>query len=311
MVAALKNAFRFPAVALRHHDIVSALLRRDLAARYEGSLIGRIWPILHPLLLLGVYALVFGKMLKGDFQTKGSTLTVDALWLSTLYLVPGILTWVCTVDALNRCVPIIVENSNLIKKVAFPSELLPTYTTMVSFVQMLFGFALFIPLYAVVVLIGTHADPATAAPAGAALAAGGSDWLARLASLRTLAWFPVVVLLQYVFVVGLGMLLAASNVFLRDIGQMIPLLTLVWMFFTPIFYTQAVIENAGIAWLVPAMKANPLFHLLALYRGCFVYESGAVFPLESLWIFALIAAGVFVVGHGCFHSWKGRFADEV
>ncbi len=59
------------------------------------------------------------------------------------------------------------------------------------------------------------------------------------------------------------------------------------------------------------IRWNPLYHLLALYRACFPYERGTTFPVESAWIFGAIAAVVFVLGHGLFQSWKGRFADEV
>lgn len=292
----LLSALAFPAVALRHGDILSAFVRRDLAARYEGSLLGKLWPLLHPLLLLGVYSLVFVKMMGVKAAAIGAEVRVDEGWATTFFMISGILPWVCTVEALNRCAPVVVENNNLIKKVAFPSELLPTYTTMVSFVQMLIGLALFVPLYAGVMLFA----PATPAAENAA-------------ELVNLAWLPLVLLVHFVFVTGLGMLLAAVNVFLRDVSQVIPLATLIWMFLTPVFFTEELVAQAGknLPWIVPAMKANPLYHLLALYRGCFHPERGTEFPLGALGVFSAIAAATFLLGHGCFQRWKGGFADEV
>lgn len=295
----LASAFRFPSVARRHADILRAFVRRDIASRYEGSLLGKLWPLLHPAMLLAVYGLVFSKMLKVELRTPEQALLPGALsnaWVTTLFMASGILPWICTVDALNRCTPVVVENNNLIKKVAFPSELLPTYTTLVSFFQMLLGFALFVPLYVLVILYA----PETPVGENAAL-------------LRSLWLLPLPIALQWAFVTGLGMLLGAANVFLRDVGQVLPLATMVWMFFSPVFYKlEGIAKNVADApWVADAIRWNPLYHLLALYRGVFAFERDVAFPWDSAAIFAAIALCTFVVGHGCFQRWKGQFADEV
>jgi len=298
MISAFVTACRFPALALHHFDVLRAFVVRDLKARYEGSLLGRIWPVFQPLLLLGVYGLVFSGMLGVQFTRKGFPPLVGGPFVTTFFMITGILVWTCTVESVNRCCPIVVENANLIKKVAFPSELLPTYAILTSFVQMLIGFALFIPFYVTVMLV-----------------AGKGTLAENAATLSGLAWLPVPIVLHLLFTLGLGMLLGAINVYVRDLQQMVPLATLIWMFFSPIFYSLQNIEEMarinGAGWLLTAMKANPLYHLLALYRACFVYEKGDVFPYDSLAIFAAIAVGVFVLGYGCFHAWKGQFADEV
>ncbi len=299
MPSFLTSAFRFPAVAIRHADLVRAFVRRDLAARYEGSLLGKLWPLLHPALLLAVYGLVFSKMLGVHLRTAEAAAVPGAIgegWVATIFMASGILPWICTVDALNRCTPVVVENNNLIKKVAFPSELLPTYTTLVSFFQMAIGLLLLVPLYACVMLF-----------------ASGTPVEQNWHWLRYLVWLPVPVVLQWIFVTGLGMLLAAVNVFVRDVGQVIPLATLVWMFFTPVFYKIETIarQTTDVPWVASAIQWNPLYHLLAIYRGCFPYELGESFPLRSVAIFAAIAVATFILGHGCFHRWKGHFADEV
>jgi len=299
MASFLVSALRFPQVAFRHGDILRAFVRRDLATRYEGSLLGKLWPLLHPALLLAVYGLVFSKMLGVRLRPIEAELLPGALgsgWVTTLFMASGILPWICTVDALNRCTPVVIENNNLIKKVAFPSELLPTYTTLVSFFQMAIGFALLVPLYVAVTLLA----PATPVSENAPM-------------LANLCWLPIPMALQWLFVTGFGMLLAAANVFLRDVGQVIPLASLVWMFFTPVFYKIETLarDAKAVPWVVEAVQWNPMFHLLALYRGCFRFEPGAPFPWRSAAIFAAIALGSFLVGHGCFQRWKGQFADEV
>lgn len=299
MTSFLLSALRFPSVARRHADILRAFVRRDIASRYEGSLLGKLWPLIHPAMLLAVYGLVFSKMLKVELRPEDAQFERGAIsdaWVTTLFMASGILPWICTVDGLNRCVPVVVENNNLIKKVAFPSELLPTYTTLVSFFQMLLGFALFVPLYVLVMLFA----PETPVGENAAL-------------LKTLWLLPLPIVLQWVFVTGLGMLLGAANVFLRDVGQVLPLATMVWMFFSPVFYkVEGIAKNIeDVPWVADAIYWNPLYHLLGLYRGCFPYQRGEPFPWNSAAIFAAIAIGTFILGHGCFQRWKGHFADEV
>jgi ABC-type polysaccharide/polyol phosphate export permease len=285
MVAVLTNALRFPAVALRHRDVLAAFVVRDLKARYEGSLLGRLWPVLHPALLFTVYSLVFTYVLGLRQQAAGAT--VPEGWVNTFYLLTGILPWTALVESVGRSTPVVIENSNLIKKVAFPSELLPTY---VVFVQL----GLF---------------------AGVVLTIGGGQAGSATALLSNLVWLPVPLVLQTIFFLGLSMLFSALAVFVRDVGQVIPLAMLLWMFFTPVFYPASLIEKAAsdndLPWLVTAMQSNPMYHLLALWRGVFSLDPGAAFPLDSLWKFAAIAIGTFFVGHGCFHRWKGHFADEV
>jgi lipopolysaccharide transport system permease protein len=295
----LVSVFRFPAVVRRHGDIVRAFVRRDIAARYEGSLLGKLWPLLHPALLLAVYGLVFSWMLKVPLRSEAAAAAAGALgdgWVTTIFMASGILPWICTVDALNRCTPVVVENNNLIKKVAFPSELLPTYTALVSFFQMALGLALFVPLYAAVMLFAVERPIAEVAT-----------------DLCRMALLPLPIVLHWLFVTGLGMLLGAANVFLRDVGQVIPLLTMVWMFFSPVFYKIEGLATQAkeLPWVAEVVQWNPLFHLLALYRGCFPYEPGGAYPWRSAGIFAATALVVFVVGHGCFQRWKGQFADEV
>jgi lipopolysaccharide transport system permease protein len=298
MSSALIEVLRFPVVAFRHRDVLGAFVRRDIKARYEGSLLGRIWPVFEPVLLLGVYSLVFSGLLNVPFTRPGFKPLVGGPIVTSIFMLSGILVWSCTVQAVNRGCTVIIEHANLIKKVAFPSELLPTYTIMVCFVQMLIGFALFTPFYVVMML-----------------ATGAGTMAERAASLSHLAWLPLPILLHFVFVAGFAMLIGALNVFVRDLQQIVPLATLIWMFFSPVFYRidnlEQQIEKAGATWLVIAMKFNPLYHLLALYRGCFTCEEGATFPLDSLWIFAAMAVGTFLVGYGCFRRWKGLFPDEV
>ncbi len=289
----LASATRLPAVLLRYRELLGAFVRRELKARIEGSILGRIWPVLQPAVLFSIYYLVFVKVLRvplGDGLAPGGE--EGRGWRSTFFLITGILPWTALAESLNRGAGVVLENGNLIKKIAFPSELLPVYQVLVYHVYFLVGFALLTGLE----LIVNGALPAA------------------------LLWFPVVLAVQMALIAGLAMVLSAANVFVRDVMQAVPMLLTLWMFMTPVFYDIGMLEGSGrifgeqgvdlveLAWA--AMAFNPMAMLLGVYRSIFSY--GAIpFPLAALVKLTLISGVTLWLGYAYFLRSKGRFADEV
>lgn len=341
----LRDAFRLPAVLVGHRELLMAFVKRELRARIEGSVLGRLWPIIQPMVLFAIYYLVFAKILKVGFSDDLAPHDPEMVgWRSTFYLVTGILPWTVLAEGASRGSGVVLENANLIKKIAFPSELLPCYQTVVFHVYFLVGFVILLALE----LIVNGSLPSA------------------------LVWLPLVVLVQFLFVNGLTMFLAAANIFVRDIQQAVPVLVTFWMFTTPVFYDvgalgqQAEAELAFVqdevvkvqGWLdeldartaaageiseadrqlevdlqasmtdilerrqkaqeknefselmTEAMSYNPMAVQLDLYRAIFSY--GRVeFPVLRLAKLGLIALVVQFLAYAFFLRCKGRFADEV
>jgi ABC-type polysaccharide/polyol phosphate export permease len=297
MTRIVRAAFAYPGVTLRHRELLGSFVWRELAARYEGSLMGRLWPVIYPAVLLAIYHFVFAQLL--GLKMGGMNPIVGQGWATTFYMLSGILPWIFFSESVAGSTGVVLENANLIKKISFRSELLPCYVVVVNLFHFAISISLFMLLYS-----------------GIALFASNGTVSEGLVLLKPLVWMPVIILLQLVFTLGLGMLVSTLNVFLRDLRQVIPLLLLLWMFVTPIFYgiemvERAVVDGKAEAWMVTLMQSNPLYHLLALYRAVFSGSPETVFPMMSLWIFAALATAMFVVGHGLFISCKGSFADEV
>ncbi len=292
-------AFRLPAVLVRYRELLGAFVRRELKARIEGSILGRVWPIAQPALLFGIYYFIFVKLLRIPFTdtlAPHGQGVAEVGWRSTFYLVTGILPWTALAESLSRGTNVVLEHANLIKKIAFPSELLPVYQVLVYHVYFLVGFAVLLAMQ---------------------LAVNGALPL-------DLLWFPVILLVQVAFISGLTMVLSAANVFVRDVAQAVPVLLTFWMFTTPVFYDPVAITgdaspegiflpSGEIDWANLAftgMAYNPMAILLGLYRAIFSY--GLVpFPLAGLGKLALISAGTLLLGYAWFLRCKGRFADEV
>jgi ABC-type polysaccharide/polyol phosphate export permease len=295
MVSVIVQGLRFPAIAFQHRDILGSFVRRELKARYQGSLLGRLWPVLQPLLQFAVFGFVFAVVLGVQLATSNSI--VPGQWGVVFFMLSGIVPWITFAESTQRGVGVVVENANLIKKIAFPSELLPTQVVLVATVQQLIALALLVPTYLIVVL-----------------AVSGAPMADRLSVASHLAFLPVPLLLQFVFATGLAMLTASFNVFVRDVGNVVPLALVIWQFLSPVFYRFEMVET-GLAnnapWAVSVLHANPLFHLFALWRYAFCYERGVAFPQSSLITFGITSFVVFVLGLGLFRRWKGSFADEV
>jgi len=290
----LIDALRLPFVVLRYRELLAAFVRRDLKARIEGSMLGRVWPVIQPAVLFAIYFVIFSKLLRVGFSDTMPPHGPEGMgWRSTFFLISGILPWTVLAESLSRGTGVVLENANLIKKIAFPSELLPIYQVIVYHVYFLIGFAILLVLE---------------------LAVNGGLPVALL-------WFPAVLLVQMMFISGLAMLLSAANVFVRDIMQAVPMLLTFWMFTTPVFYdlnallgTDAYKAPPGeVDWLGlagTAMHYNPMAILLGIYRAMFSF--GAVpFPLVGFLKLTLVSALVLWGGYAYFLRSKGRFADEV
>lgn len=275
----------------RHKHLVRDFVVRDLKGRYVGSTMGFFWSVLFPLVNLAIYAFVFRLVLKSrwsDQQPEEQTI---------LLMFAGIVIWSAFSEAVARATTTLVENSNLIQKVVFPSEILPVYLGISSWVNMCIGL--------VFVLLAVtwygYIDPL---PTPTVSARPGDPEYVPLAFSGSLVLLPILFVLQYVFALGLGYLLSALNLFIRDVAHLIGVFLTVWMFATPIFYAPAAVMKAQYAWM---LEINPMHWLIQAYRDILLF---GVWP-DSLALsrFALVAALTLLVGLSFFQKSKRRFPD--
>jgi lipopolysaccharide transport system permease protein len=275
----------------RHRRLLRDFVVRDLKGRYIGSTMGFFWSIIFPLVNLAIYTFVFRLVLKArwsDQQPEEQTI---------LLMFAGIVVWSAFAEAVARATTTLVENSNLIQKVVFPSEILPVYLGISSWVNMCIGL--------VFVLVGVvwcgYVDP-LAAPTVAARP--GDPEYVPLALSGSLVVLPALFVLQYVFALGLGYMLSALNLFIRDVSHLIGVFLTVWMFATPIFYAPAQVVKAEYAWM---LAINPMHWLIQAYRDVLIF--GQWPQAAALARFTLVAVLALIVGVSFFQKSKRRFPD--
>ncbi|MBM3986680.1 MAG: ABC transporter permease [Planctomycetes bacterium] len=280
----------------RHAPLVKNFVEKDLKGRYIGSTVGFFWSLVNPLLSLATYTFVFRFVLKSrwsDFQP-------DSQVVLMMYL--GIVTWGCHAEIVSRCTGTLVENGSLIKKVVFPSEILPAYISMSALVNLLIGLAFVLLGMLVFGYAFPAADPASA------------DWIPEAGKspfepLRLGLSFlsvPLLLALQVGFSVGLGYLLATLNLLIRDVGHVTSALITIWMFGTPIFYPESLVREGGYGWVV---DLNPMAWLVDAYRGTILFGHWPQ-PLVLAKL-ALVALASLWLGTRFFFKAQHRFADFI
>ncbi|AYZ68380.1 ABC transporter permease [Burkholderia multivorans] len=211
----------FLRVPFKNRYLLTELIKRDISIRYRGSLMGIMWAVVNPLLMLVVYTFFFSVVFKARWSTAG-----DSKGDFAMLLFCGLLVFNFLGECLNRSPALILSNSNYVKKVVFPLEVLPWVVVGSALFHAVIGFGVWFSFFVVV--------------------KGYLHWTSML--------LPVVLLPIIFFAAGFSWLLSSFGVYLRDIGQFVTILTAVLPFTSPIFFPiTALPENFQVL-----MYINPL-----------------------------------------------------
>lgn len=280
----LTRVLTFPRDIVKNWFVISSLVRRELKGRYMNSMFGAIWSVITPLFMLAVYTIVFAGILQAKWDAAGLEEGQSSTMMYALMIYCAMTPWLAFAESMTRGTGIIMENANLIKKVAFPSESLPVFVVAYTLINELIGFAIFI--------IALPFFP-------------GFD----ISDLAYVVWYPLVVFLRLLFTLGMVFIVSSLNVFVRDVGQIVGLGMMLWMFLTPIFYAKEMLEKTDVAWVMTGMQLNPWYYIVTMYRDIFLRHK-APDPATVLTIFG-IGLTTFILGYCMFMASKMKFADEI
>ncbi len=255
----------------RHRYLLGQIVRRELSARYRGSVLGVLWAFVAPLASLLVFTFVFSVVFKARWQTDGESGQVAF----ALLLFVGMLMFGFVSECLSRAPAAVLGQDSYVKKVVFPLEILPVATVGAALVNLLVGTAILL----LGVLATTHTVP----------------WTALL--------FPALLLPLALFVLGACWFVASLGVFLRDVGQAITPLLQMLLFLSPVFYPLSALPEAFRPW----MSLNPLAFFIEQGRAVLVFGQ---LPGWGAWFLHLLcASAVAWLGGYWFHRTRHAFAD--
>ena len=257
-------------IPLKHRDLLWELAKRDFIGRYKGSMLGIIWSFFNPLFLLAIYTFVFSVAFKAKWGTGEEGKVAFAILLFS-----GMIIHSFFAECLNRAPGLIISHPNYVKKVVFPLEILPLMALLSALLHMLvsFGVLLFFCLLAGVVI---HAG--------------------------TLL-IPIILIPLILMMLGLSWLFASLGVYLRDLSQVIGMLTTVALFLAPVFYPVEILPQA----YQTLLNWNPITLPIVQMRELMLW--GKPILWESWAISLTIGLAICQTGYWWFQKTRRGFAD--
>ena len=254
---------------VERRSLLFQLVRRDFQQRFIGSAVGWIWGLIHPLVLLVCWWFVFGRLMQ--FKLHDNPFTTNY----PLFLFAGMLPWLLFSDTVQRSATSLLEQSNLITKTVFPSEIVPVSVFLSSVVS--HGLALALIIAATGVMLN------------------------RISIFLVL--LPVYIFVVGLLAVGVGWVVASLHVFQRDTAQVLSVILQFWFWLTPIFVTEDLYKGKA-HWL---LVANPLYHIVRSYR--FLLLTHSLPDWGDLAAATAFGAVAFILGGLFFRYMKRGFAD--
>ncbi len=254
----------------RNRSLIAASVKREVLGRYRGSLVGILWAFFNPLFMLAVFTFVFSVVFQARWGGGTGSKTEFAL-----VLFAGLMAFTLFAECINRAPSLILSNVNYVKKVVFPLEILPVVTMLSAMFHMLISLGVWFLAYG---LFFGVPHP-------------------------TALMLPIIVTPFLMFIMGLSWALASLGVYLRDVSQIIGVITSVLMFLSPIFYPiSALPENYQYL-----LYLNPLTPVVEMTRDVLYW--GKIPDFFVLSIYWLATAVIAWLGFAWFQKTRKGFAD--
>ena len=256
-------------LARTYRYLAMELAIRDVRDRFAGHLFGVVWTIAHPLFLMGLYVAIFAYV----FPARGLTAEGRTQDL-TVYILAGLIPWLCFQEVLARSATAITGNASLVKQIVFPVELLPIKTVLGCLPAQLVATAFLMIL----------------------------AWITGLGS-AALLLFPVALLLQVAAMMGVALALSAIGAYVRDLRELVIVFCSANLFLQPVLYAPNQLPRV----LRPVLWLNPFSHVVWVFQDVFFF--GRIAHPWS-WVALTVGSSLTLgVGFRLFRSFKHRFGD--
>lgn len=249
----------------QYREMLINLVAKELRARYKGSFFGFLWTFFNPLFLLVIYTIVFSYFMRIQVENY------------SMFLFVALLPWNFFQTSVTIGVNSVVANSNLVKKIYFPREVLPLSVVLSNLINYILSLAILLPALL----------------------------FFKIGLSFNILWFPLLLLIQFFFVYGMTLVVSALNVYFRDLEHITGIVMMAWFFLTPVLYPLKTVPEK-VLWLI---YLNPVTPFIESYRNIFFY--GRQPGLVDMKI--MLAAGLlfFLLGEVVFARLQRDFAEEI
>jgi lipopolysaccharide transport system permease protein len=258
-----------------YRELIFFLIWRDIKVRYKQTLLGASWAVIQPVFQMVIYTLLFGNLAQLD--AEGNPYPI--------FNFTALLPWGLFQKALNDAGRSLVSNRNMITKVYFPRLVIPVSSVVSGVVDFAIGFCVLIGM-----IVYFHNMP-------------GSGYQFAL-NVPGLLMLPFFILFALLTALGFSLWLSAMNVIYRDIAHVLPFITQMWFFITPIVYSSTVIPEK---WRF-LYALNPMVGVVDGFRWALLGKSA---PEATVWISVLVTIVVLVSGLYYFRRMERTFADTI
>jgi lipopolysaccharide transport system permease protein len=257
---------------LSHRQLAVEMARREIRDRYVGQSLGSLWAIFHPLFQIGLYVFIFAFVFK---VRVGGTASMPLDY--TTYILAGLIPWIAMQESMVKSCLAVTSNSNLVKQVVFPLEVLPFKGVLASMLPQVIGTTVLI-----VYVLVHH---------------GSLHW--------TYVLLPLLVGLQIIWMLGLAYLFSCLGVFIRDLKDVVQVFSAVGVYLIPAFYLPDMVPNA----FRPLLYINPFSYMIWCYQDVVYFGR---FEHPYAWaVFGIISVGTLVLGVRMFARLKPTLAGAL
>lgn len=249
----------------QYREFFKTSVKKDFRGKYKKSFLGVLWSFINPLLQLLIYSLVFPFILKNNISNY------------TIFLIVALIPWNFFATTITQSTTSIINNGGIIKKVYFPREILPLSTVTSNLINFLISCIIIV----LALLIS---------------GVGISKYILLL---------PVIIILQYLLLIGIAFILSAITVYIRDLEYFISVLMMLWFYLTPIVYEISLIPKN----IQALFQLNPMVAITNAYRDILYYQKMP--NLLFLGILLIVCLLLVIVGYCIFKKCKKGFAEEL
>ena len=250
----------------QYREMIFSLVRRDLRGRYKASLLGFLWTFINPLCQILVYSFVFSTIMRTGIEQF------------YVYLIAGMIPWIFFSTAVSGGTMCIKNQSEMVKKIYFPREVLPISFVTSAFINMLFCFIMI--FFAV------------------AVSGRGFNGIALL-------FLPIVMIVEYVMALGFTMIVAGLTVYFRDMEHIVSVIMMAWIYLTPIMYSVEMVPE----YLRGVYVVNPMTPVVQAYQQILYYKQ--IPEMNTLSLAAAFALVILIIGVIAFRKLERNFAEEM